>query len=478
MAVILQLVCGALTTLDLNAAAGAGFRASAWNQAIATPTYGGDPPPVAETMDLILESTNHDDMASDMQHLHAYAVQADAYRRDRTVQDPVWLQCKMANETGTRQALVLRIDGDFRLPLYTLGCEAGVSKTRVRVQITRGPYWEATTAAATAAASPAATAVVTHDYTAGLTDPPGDVPARLAPLWINSANVTSIPRLWMGFRSYDRHGSLNDFEPLWEIEDAGIVTAGGADLSAAQADATASGGNRRDVSFATQAGWYKRFDVSLTAYSTNEEANYGTFLWLLRACNSDASTSCDVQLRFGGAQYADAQMVQGPIVTIPAAQTDWEWYELGVKPYPLVRDLHAFPLALLDEDTDRLDTVRFMARRTAGAANLKLDCLVRIPVDEGFASVKQAAMTADAGVYIAETPEMYPSAESYHSTTGYTWWRPELRANGFRPPVGDGRLIVAYGRASSTVITDAITFAAGGWIPRWLSLRGADAWAT
>ena len=111
MAVTLELNSGAIAAdLDLNAATTAGFRMESWSQAVASPVYGGQPGPVKETMVLMVERTTHNLLAASIQALDEYRVQADAYRRDKLALDPVWLECKMDDETGTRRSMVISID--------------------------------------------------------------------------------------------------------------------------------------------------------------------------------------------------------------------------------------------------------------------------------------------------------------------------------------------------------------------------------
>jgi len=133
--VVFSLAGAAVGYLDLNADAGAGIRMSAWSQAVATPVYGGQPPPVKESMDLMVESTTHDLLAGHIQALDAFRVQADAYVRDRTIAAPVWLVCKMNGETGTRQAMVRSISEDYRLPLYAVHDGPPQFTTMIRLEL-------------------------------------------------------------------------------------------------------------------------------------------------------------------------------------------------------------------------------------------------------------------------------------------------------------------------------------------------------
>lgn len=473
MAVELRLECGALTTLDLNAAAGAGFRVMAWNPAVATPVYGKDPPVVVESLDMMLESTTHNDMASDVQDLDAYRVQCDAYMRDRTTQDPVWLRCKMDGETSARRALVTQMDDGLRSALYTVGCEPGDNKARFRLQITRMPYWEAPVETTIMnGITPAAGAAVILDYAAS--NLVGDVPAR--PYYVGvlpGANSDEFGRLWMGIRSAAKAGTPANFKAIWECEDG----TNGTD-AADGGDATASDGNKVTVTPGT-ATWAKRMTITMSQAGAPYADNFGRMLWLLRTKVS--AGTWEVQLRFGYSAMADDDFVRGPVVEVD--NDAWDYKECGTSTIPF-RNTHVFDIASYGASTDSEAAVQVWARRTGGAGTLDLDCLCPIPVDEWY--LKTAGFTASRTAaddyeqwYCGESPEhtqqglvFYLNLPATHYVTHVATIEGKLRF-----PPGDGRLIMVYARATTSDITDTITAYADIYY-RWLTLRGNDVWVT
>jgi hypothetical protein len=108
---------------------------------------------------------------------------------------------------------------------------------------------------------------------------------------------------------------------------------------------------------------------------------------------------------------------------------------------------------------------------------LHLDCLIPIPIDEGFCKTEYtAAGTADIDFYLAESPEGTIQAISGASTYLY---RPGsiVSQEHFRLPPGDGRIYCVYEETSSSDITDTIIFNdgdVGRYYERWLSLRGGE----
>ena len=476
MAVSLELNSAAIAAdLNLNAAVTAGLRISSWHQAVASPVYGGQPGPVKETMDLMVESTTHNLLAGHIQALDSYRVQADAYMRDRTATDPVWLEAKMDGETGTRRAMVMSINEGYRLPLYALHDGPPQFTTMIRLEIWRMPWWEDPAHIHGTAATPSAAAQVAYDHTAGAGgDVLGDVPARLDSLLVipQHENTDIIGRLWMGFRSENKHSSLASFAPVWECEDG----TNGTD-AADGADATASGGNRVRVTPGT-ATWAKRMSITMlqaTGALGAVDDNYGLFVWLLRAQVS--AGTYEVQLRFGDVGMADDDHVRGPIVEV--TNTSWDFTNQGTYTLPIV-DRQIITTAAAVVSLDQTSNVQIWARRTDGAGTLDLDCLCPVPADEGFLFSDGYTLTyTDADTYdvwlFAESPQGTTQAATYNHQLANGWWTSVLAPSvqNFRPPVGDGRLYIVYARAGSSVITDTINVEAIRF-ERWASLRGAE----
>jgi len=395
--------------------------------------------------------------------------------RDRTTADPVWLVCKMNGETGTRQAMVRSISEDYRLPLYAVHDGPPQFTTMIRLELWRMPWWEDPTATDIAAVSPAAAALVEVDYTAG-GDIVGDVPARLNYLTVlSSAAGDELGRIWAGMRSANKHGTLANFEPIWECED-GTNGTDAADV----VDATASAGDAVRVTPGT-ATWAERLELLMvdTVTLLQEEEQYGDFLWLLRAKVS--AGTWEVQLRFGYGGMADADFVRGPIVEV--TNTSWDIHECGMASIP-GRNLRIFATGGWVSGLDQHYAVQVWARRTAGAGTVDFDCLLLMPVDEGFVFSNEFVCTwTDGSTYDTWLFGEAPTGETQALTFLYDSdpadallvieYIPPLSTSGFRLPIGDGRLIIVYARTASTNITDVITVDMQ-YTERWSSLRGAE----
>ena len=477
MAVSLELNSAAIAAdLNLNAAVGAGLSMMNWNQAVASPVYGGQPGPVKETMDLNVASTTHDLLAAAIQALDEYRVQADAYMRDGCTRAPVWLECKMNTETGTRRALVLSISMSYRLPLYALHHGPPQNTTQIRLELWREPWWEDTATTAGTTATPAAGAQVAYDYTAGGGDVAGDVPARIHSLTLkpNQVGGQTLGQLWMGFRSLNKHGTIANFEPIWECEDG----TNGIDAADVAEPGTASAGNKVTITPGT-ATWAKRMSITLldvTGALVPIDENYGLFVWLLRSKVS--AGTWEVQLRFGYTGMPDDDYVRGPIVEI--TNTSWDYTSQAVQSIPLI-NRQVMTTAIASYAYDNSFTVQIWARRTDGAGTLSLDCLCPVPADEGFLSANNFTCTYTSAndydeVVFTESPSDQVAAEAHNIVVATTAWFtriPTLSRQAFREPLGDGRLYIVYARPGSSVLTDTVEVMALRY-DCWASLRGAE----
>ncbi len=480
MAVVWKLRRGT-TDLTLNAAAAAGLRTENWNPKVAMPINNADPPSLVENIDLIADQTSHDNLASAVQSLDDMRLRADRYIRDKTETVPVWLHAKMDSETGERRALVRAIDMGWRSPMTdSKGMPAG-NKAQLRVDIERAPWWEITahTHSPRNSASETLGAAIIYDYTAaglgvGAHDIVGDVPARIGALYVQSpAAGALVGRLWMGIRStktMEAPRVPSEFDPIRECENG----TNGTDAADA-VDATASNGNKVTVTPGT-ATWAKRLSLSLTQDpGTNYGAQLGDFLWLLRTKVS--AGTWELQLRWGYSAMADDSYVRGPIVEL--TNTSWDYLEMGRMPVPL-RDLHAFTLDIVNSSFDQSYTVQVWARRTVGAGTLDLDCIVCLPIDEGWLKSWNFTLTAadaDDEWLFTEGPGGSIYCASYDGTTSLIQDFASAAYHNFRLPVGDGRMIIVYAGATSSDILNGIIVNpgdAGEYYERWANLRGAE----
>jgi hypothetical protein len=468
------------TELDLQGGS-TGFQLAGggWNPAVASPIHMADPSPILESLHLLLKNTSQDNISTNMQSLHEMQVLANRYINDPHSETPVWLHSKLNNETNERRALVRRIEAQFKTSWF--GSEATALDIPIVITVVREPYWEATSARDLPDLAPSAAACVTYDYTAagaavGAHNIVGDVGARIRLFDILHANK-NLRRYWMGIRTADKHGAtgISNFVATWEAE-AGSP---GTDVTET-ADATASGGTKDVVSESAldwdTATFWRVFLSVLTNVSANEEDQYGNFLWLMRA--KVTSGTWEVKIAFEPTSTRDTVWTE----VVELTNTSWNYFEMGVQPIGF-RNLHAILEGDYAKSAEGLSfTVSPWARRTSGSGDLEVDCLVRIPVDEGFLKIEASA---DAGtnehVLFGHAPEGIKSTIAYNpAAANQATQKPAIKGiHNFTLPPGDGRIYCVYSdqAGGADVLADTITFNdgdTGKYYERWLSLRGSE----
>jgi hypothetical protein len=457
----LKLVRGS-TELNLLAPA-AGLELQAWAPKVARAASGDAPGPLIETMLIRASGTSQDDLASKVQSLHEMQRWANDYINDSAETTPVWLVAQQVSETGQRRSLVRRIDLAYESGWFgTYGDASDMADIVLAVE--RDPYWEAVTVLQPGAtASPSAAAVVVVDYTTGgsAVDIVGDVGARLEyEAFLNTGN-DPLGRLWVGLRSENRHPGLASFNPLLECEGGTLGTD-----AAAAADATASPGGAGNLKVTVTPGtatWAKRVTVVIPGGSNAVIlANMGMCLRLLR-CKVSAGT-WEIRIDRGLSLMADADLARGSIVSV--SSTSWNYYEMGVDRWPP----HEYYDSMIGSEGQ--SALHIFARRTSGAGTLDLDCVCSIPVDEGFAKI--GPFNASAQVLSYAFWADLPRAKRVVVITSVGYEMPAYASDGFTLPPGDGRMVIVYARNAVSDITDAIQIGAPKYVPRWLSLRGAE----
>ncbi len=142
-----------------------------------------------------------------------------------------------------------------------------------------------------------------------------------------------------------------------------------------------------------------------------------------------------------------------------------------------LRNIHALITTDVAVSLEDLYTIKVQARRITGAGDLHLDCLIPIPIDEGFSKTEYiAAGTANIDFYYGESPEGTGQAISGAAANLFRPGVPVSQEH-FRLPPGDGRIYCVYEETSSSDITDTIIFNdgdVGRYYERWLSLRGGE----
>ena len=480
------------TDLDLNdTSTGIGVEPG-WIPAESMPTGDGTIPPyVQERIPVLIDASSGDNLASQRQTLAYYQKLAAEYWVDPTQDTPVWYHIKLDDETGERRALVKSIEFQPAQSYIDIGMGSPGSVKGTLI-IERHPYWERTSQRYFDGVDPVtAGASISYDYTTyGPHDIVGDVAARVGSFKIGSpTSGANLDRFWIGLRSENKHPSLSDFQLIWECEDgtnnaseSGITDDTTSDVNGAS---PGSGSGAYVEVVETDLEWDDTWQEVLTISiediislpsSSELEANYGNFLWLART----KVTAGEWQIKLGfGYEDISAFAFSDPVVV---DSTSWDYYDAAIGALP-PRDIQAGdPLGLILND--RRLAIQIQARRTSGEGDLHLDCLCPIPLDEGFLIVSGAnlvsgaSLTADAYFYYTphDRPSMVARSDVGIGATRYTQL-PEFSAHNFRLPPGDGRMIIVYARASSSVLTDTMTVARGdryGYWERWLSLRGAE----
>lgn len=473
------------TTLDLIIAKGTGWETVSWKPQAGMP---GSNRPVVETITLLANRTTDDLLASSLQGLDLMRVWAARYMADPTSERPVWLHVKMDAETAERRALVRSISLEWLTDEIAQTGYSEASAARVRIKIEREPWWQHTTREEGKTLAETAGTLLTCDYTtAGSFSLPGDVPARLNRLRIHSdASGAEVDRLWMGFRSDDKHPDLGNFVGVWECEDGTNTATDAADDAASDVNGASPGsGSGAYVKIVASAeDWdtvanggsdslfYEVLQMVLSDVSANEQDNFGDYLWMLRHQLAANATTWEVQLRWGYSGMSDDDFVRGPIVELDS--TGWDYAELGRQRIPL-RDLQALSLSLYGEDHEATYAVQIWARRTSGAAELRLDCLCLVPIDEGWLkswNFHIAAGTAGHWIY-GQGPRGEEQAMVYGTTT---WTHlAAVASSNFHVPVGYGRLYILYAGATAHDLTVGISVPALTFATRWINLRGSEA---
>lgn len=456
-------------SLDLlNFAAGWELEDNGWQQGVAAE---GDSS-VIETLTLLARGTTHDNLAAAVQALDLKLQQIARYANNDAEQYGVWLRCKMVNETGTRQALVrsarrspvpmwsgvvnIASGGYYYAQTYTLALE-------------RTPYWEADSHVVYGAAPGVNCVGGTYDHTTYGGSPGalhGDVAARvaLATLAGYAGGGGPLTKFWCGFRT-NRMGNRANFQATWSLRKAGGFgsdTTGGT----TNADATAKDGYKVITTFAVPT-MARRAKIRVSDVTANTTDQRGSFLVLLRAKLNAAGT---VDVRLADGLYSAPAMAVRDRVSVSG--TSWQLYELGTVQIPSpgrqIAGVWAIDSYALAVDAERI----------TGTPQLHLDCLVMIPVTEGWFSVDMgnpAGITGGEGVqtgtllYLVDRPEGQKYSTYVDTGLPLSVGAPRV-ADGM--PAGNGIFVLAGQRVASSVLADAVnvTFQV---YPRWETLRGA-----
>ncbi len=445
---------------------------------------------VTDRIVIQVDGSSHDNLATLVQSIDLMRVYAMRYRNDRTWELPVWLHAKMDSESTERRAFVRNIDMNWNTDPFTVTGHAGSNKARYTLRVERGP-WEALVKRDAAVMSETAGTSLVHDYTATGTprDLVGDIPARLESLtFLSDTSGAALARLWLGFRSAIKHGALGNFVGTWELENGANNGGDVTDDAGTDVNGASPGGgsgvfvkvisNLLDWDTIENGGAADDFievcEIELQDVSANERDNFGAFLWLLRAMLPSNATTWEVQLSWGYSGQAAGRR-RGPIKEVSG--TAWDYFEMGREALP-IRNLHVFPVSVILEGAEETYAIKVWARRTSGAADLYLDCLCPVPVDEGWLKAEGFSIAADTDGFLFWGEGIDGSTQGMHTKivalNRAVQEIATISSSEFRMPVGDGRLVIVYAGSTSHDLTTGISLAAPHYYERWLNLRGGE----
>ena len=463
MAVTFTLTSTALTTIDFTT--GTDFTLGAdYVPTVATPNGDGSIPAyVVETIPVVLRATSENDLATTMQELSAMQKRAAEYWLDMNEDDPVWLTCKLDTETTGRRALVKRIDFAFERAPQSFYEECGTTLADFylgTVLIERHPYWEALSTTAISG-----TSIGYLGDTIAINGVPGDVNARFHLIKLAGTMNMEWPRygVFIGIRSANRHGTLANFVPLWECEDGTNVT----DCTDTP-EVTASGGDMVVCDF-TDPSLQERVELALSDITANYTDNYGQYLCILRAKLGSNASVVRVRVKVrGNSSGTNETAVYNDKIAITS--TSWAVYSMGVVTLPLAGDR----MRTASYSPAR-DCVVIEAQRDSGGADLHMDCIVLIPIDEAWLVVPPGS-----GLYSFANDDFHevewrPNDDHtpffHYDSTNYVHYAPGAAcSNGFGIPPGNN-ILVLCGYAD---VGDADMTISGSYYPRWGILRGTE----
>lgn len=210
-----------------------------------------------------------------------------------------------------------------------------------------------------------------------------------------------------------------------------------------------------------QVRWY----MSLSEVTEFPADQRGNMLVLARLKVSDNSTYCRVRLDSG----YDGTTAFSKSGKVTVSGDEWALYSLG----KIMRsDRQGAQLSSLSQGSFRL---RLAADRYAGTGTLDIDCLVMIPIDEGFIHI-EARSGLGAGFYdvtITQSADGQVNVACFSSegVPIYSDIVPEL-SGGF--PLGENvhAIVAANRNPHSNDIADGLAVKFDVY-PRWVTLRGA-----
>lgn len=423
---------------------------SGWIPQIAS----GDQATVTETMTFYAHALSHDQLAGYVQVLDEWIVRVN-WAHDFTQRQFVWLNARWKSETEIRRAVVYSL-------AYSLGNESSPFGPYLRddsfvptltVVIVRGAYWEDTalTQCTHAGNINALGGTATFISGGGAYPVPGDVPARISDFNVNYNVGAALQFFWFGWRT-SRNGVLANFEPVWELEDAGWLN----NIAHGSAfDDTTIAGAEIDTDFSGGATLLTRAVISTSDVTANTVDQRGMYTCLLRAQMNDTSIA-RVRVSSG---FLNTPYYVNPRVTVQGS-AGWTLYPMGVVRIPAIPREYT-SMALIDEAAIIID-----AERVSGTGKLQMDCLILIPYNDAYTEADNGGGT---NLHIMTNPDYTSTAFTVPGTK-----QAGLSPNAWgMPAYGEQPLLV--GAAQQSVISTSDDMQVVMKItPRWRTLRGTE----
>lgn len=445
---------------------------------------------LVEALKVQTKGSSPDNLAANLQTLDGYLQKVTWYQNPQEKYG-IWLRVQQPRETGARQALLLSAKRD-PLPVWSFTAQDGAGTVAANnygnlvqaygLALERTPFWESTSSITFDSMTSVSTVggMATLGGSGG-TVVVGDVPARLALVEFDgvSAGGGPLAQIWLGFRSA-RFGTPANFVPVWNLALAynkQLAGGAGGGTATATVDASAKSGTAVVCGFADGA-LARRVTMYVTdASPTHYTDQRGTFLVLLRAKLSGAG---QVNVRLVDGLQASPTFATRDRVAVTG--TAYALYEMGTVRLPTpgrsinsASQIQGYALGL-------------DAEQVTGTPTLSVDCLILIPVDEGWMAVSIDGSGGQGVLYFGgDQRPLYATnrAEGSSDSSWYAGGIPQVvgvpRVSGGLPVTnGTSNILVlaAQRQTSATVFNSTVSDLLGVQVTvyeRWESLRGAAA---
>jgi hypothetical protein len=375
-----------------------------WSQQVA---MNGEP--VDDVITLHIAAASDDHLATLIQKLDTFIRRGNRYQTNSLDKYGMWLRAQISGETNARQSYVIEARRNSVNVLDTFMEKHTLANDTLGLK--RIGAWEDLTPTTYEVSSGLATLGGMAQFADAVG---GDLDGRIYEAVFygddNGPAADYMDKVWFGLRS-ERYGNPANFVPVWEAE-SGTKLNGAANSTAKDASASPSGaGTNKSVNLPITSTLTLFWSRGITSISpSNYKDLRGRFLVLGRFCVSGAGTEARVRLGTGTGSTPTLRTYSRALVT----DTDWRLIELGQVDIPCnVRTIY--------EETVLLGQRFYLeAEKIAGSGSLYFDCLVLIPVDEGFICQSGGTVSAfnNYKTYVHQGPDGHSTAVSYSAGSG------------------------------------------------------------